>query len=689
VADRRWVPVDGISPRAWLALVLLLGIFQGSARAERRPNILLILADDLGWSDLRCYGGEIRTSTLDALAEGGLRLTQFYNSARCSPSRAALLTGLHPHQAGVPNLGGNLNDRCVTLAEALAPAGYDRFMSGKWHVGQPGPIARGFQEFYGFVEGHSVDCWDEDAMVRLPAGHPKRSYPPGTFYATDAITDHALDFLAGARRTPDRPWFLYVAYNAPHFPLHAPREDIAKYEALYAQGWDRIRERRLARQKELGLVPKDLALTPRSVIPANHFNVQTGWADKDNPAWDTLPADRRADLARRMAVFAAMVDYMDRSIARLVAELRSTGQFEDTVILFLSDNGACAEWDPFGFDGTSGPRNVLHWGDDLAKVGGPGSYISYGSGWANASNTPWRLYKHYNHEGGIATPFIAHWPAGLKRRGELDARPSYLTDVLPTCLELAGAAYPLRHDGHEILPPEGVSLLTAFRGEPAKPRLLFIEHEGNRAVRDGAYKLVALQGKPWELYHIETDRGELNDLADQQPGRVERLARAWDEWARRCNVGPNRRDSAASTGRGDTVATPQIAGKALTISCEVEPRSRDGVVLAQGGNQHGYALYLSAGRLAFSVRVNRQVTTILSTETPSGRFAVTARLNRDASMQLLINDRVVAEGQSSGLIPVQPEDELSIGEDSRTAVGDYPPPHPLRGTISDVRVVPE
>jgi arylsulfatase len=538
--------------RVVLTLVLLLaaGNDAASARAERPPNILLILADDLGWSDLGCYGGEIQTPALDGLAENGLRFTQFYNSARCSPSRAALLTGLHPHQAGVPDLGGHLNDRCVTLAEALAPAGYHCFMSGKWHLGEPGPIARGFQEFYGFVEGHSVDCWNEGAMVRLPAGRPKRAYAPGTFYATDAITDHALDFLAAARRDPQRPWFLYVAFNAPHFPLHAPQEDIAKYEGLYAQGWDRIRERRLARQKELGLVSADFALTPRSVIPANAFNTRTGWADKDNPAWDTLPVDRRADLARRMAVFAAMVDHMDRSIGRLVAELRSTGQLEETVIVFLSDNGACAEWDPVGFDGTSGPRNVLHRGDDLARVGGPGSYISYGSGWANASNTPWRLYKHYIHEGGIASPLIAHWPGGLKRGGELDARPCYLTDILPTCLELAAAVYPSRRGEHELLPPEGVSLIPAFRGEPAAPRLLFFEHEGNRAVRDGVWKLVALRGKPWELYHVETDRGELDDLAGRQPERVERMARAWDEWATRCNVIPSGKVPAARAKRG-------------------------------------------------------------------------------------------------------------------------------------------
>jgi arylsulfatase len=540
VVERWRILGNGLSQRSWLvlAMVLLLAGVPVPARAAGHPNILLILADDLGWSDLGCYGGEIETPTLDGLAKDGLRLTQFYNSARCSPSRAALLTGLHPHQAGVPNLGGHLIDRCVTLPEVLAPAGYNCFMAGKWHVGRPGPIARGFQEFYGFVEGHSVDCWNEAALVRLPAGRPKRSYAQGTFYATDAITDHALDFLAQARRTPERPWFLYLAYNAPHFPLHAPQEDVAKYEALYAQGWDRMRERRLARQKELGLVPADFTLTPRSVIPANTFNTKTGWADQENPAWDTLPADRRADLARRMAVFAAMVDHMDRAIGRLVVDLRETNQLDETVILFLSDNGACAEWDPFGFDSTSGPRNVLHRGDDLAKVGGPGSYISYGSAWAGACNTPWRLYKHYTHEGGIATPFIAHWPAGLKRRGELDARPSYLTDVLPTCLELAGATYPAQRGGHEVLPHEGVSLIPAFRGEPAVPRLLFFEHEGNRAVRDGPWKLVALRGKPWELYHIEADRGERNDLAAREPGRVEELAGAWDAWAKRCDVRP-------------------------------------------------------------------------------------------------------------------------------------------------------
>jgi arylsulfatase len=391
-------------------------------------------------------------------------------------------------------------------------------------------------------------------MTRLPAGRPKRTYGPGKFYATDAITDHALDFLAEARRTPDRLWFLYVAYNAPHFPLHAPEEDIARYEGIYARGWDAIRAERLARQKALGLVPDSQALTARSIIPANPYNRRTGWADRENPAWDSLPADRRADLARRMAVFAAMVDHMDRSIGRLVADLERSGQLDNTLILFLSDNGACAEWDPYGFDGTSGPENVLHRGDALKTVGGPESYISYGSGWANASNTPWRLYKHYGHEGGIATPLIAHWPAGLKRRGGLEARPGYLTDIMPTYLELAGASYPLQREGREILPLEGVSLLPALRGESAPPRMIFMEHEGNRAVRDGAWKAVALQGQPWELYDLATDRGETENRADRHPDVVDRLARAWNDWAERCGVRRDRgegRENDPAPGRED------------------------------------------------------------------------------------------------------------------------------------------
>ncbi len=524
-----------------LLLATWLAGFAATSFATDKPNILLILADDLGYSDLGCYGGEIKTPNLDALAAGGLRFTQFYNSARCCPSRASLMTGLYPHQAGIglmdgddglPGYRGHLTERCVTLAEVLKPAGYRSLAVGKWHLGRPGPIERGFDEFYGFVVGHSVNCWNENAFARLPAGRPKRSYGEGKFYATDAITDHALDFLGSARGEKDRPWFLYLAYNAPHFPLQAPKGEIARYADLYTKGWDKIREERFARQKQLGLLDERWPLTPRSEFQGGAGNTNSGV----NPAWDSLPPERRADLARRMAIFAAMVDRMDQNIGRVLADLRAHGELDNTLIFFLSDNGACAEWDPFGFDVKSGPNNILHRGAELEQMGGPNSHLSYGSGWANACNTPWRLYKHYTHEGGISTPLIVHWPAVMKRQAEPDTRPGHLVDIMATCAEVAGAVYPKTFNGHDILPPEGRSLLPALRGEPAQPRTLFFEHEGNRAASESRWKLVAKKDGPWELYDAEADRTELKNLAAAHPDVVVKLAKLWDDWAERCFV---------------------------------------------------------------------------------------------------------------------------------------------------------
>jgi arylsulfatase A-like enzyme len=532
-----------------LILALTVAFTAGIApAAPTKPNVLLILADDLGWSDLGCYGGEIRTPNLDALAAGGLRFTQFYTSARCSPTRASLLTGLHPHQAGFPNLSGVLPANCVTIPEVLKPTGYDSYMVGKWHLNgqKSGPVARGFDEYYGMLHGFDT-FWSEKPYIRLPPERPARSYPAGGFYATDTFGDYATDFLDQAAKA-DRPWFFYLAFNAPHFPLHAPEVDVAKYEAVYASGWDKVRERRLTRQKELGLVPKDMALPPRSTVPSNRFNEKSPYRDRENPAWESLPADRRADLARRMAVYAAMVDRLDRNLGRVVDRLKQQGQFENTLILFLSDNGACAEWEPFGFDGSSGPNNVLHRGDDLKKIGAPGSYISYGSGWANACNTPWRLYKHYTHEGGISTPFIAHWPAGLKRHGELDSRPLHVHDVLPTLLELTSVNYPTQRDGIAILPLEGCSFVPAFRGEPDTPRALFFEHEGHGAVREGNWKLVNIDSGRWELYDVSSDREELHDKAAERPEIVKALAAKYAAWASR--VGLPQRPGGGAKPRG-------------------------------------------------------------------------------------------------------------------------------------------
>jgi arylsulfatase len=492
-----------------------------------KPNIVLILADDLGYSDLGCYGGEIKTPNLDKLAVGGLRFTQFYNGARCCPSRASILTGLYPHEAGFPGMGGSLPTNCVTIPEVLRAAGYQTFMCGKWHLGNPDPIARGFDEYYGMLGGFG-SYWNPKLYTRLPQGRPTRRYEDGKFYSTDAITDYALDFIAAARKAADKPFFLYLAYNAPHFPLHAPKEEIAKYAKLYEQGWDKIRDARYARQQQLGLLDQPWPLSPRSIIPPNGVATAHGWSNKQNPAWTSLDVERRADLARRMAVFAAAVDRMDQNIGRVVADLKQHGELDNTLIFFLSDNGACAEWDPFGFDVDTGPKNILHTGADLDTIGAPGSYNSYGSGWANAGNTPFRLYKHYSHEGGIATPLIVHWPNGMKRVGEFDRRPGHISDLMATCVEVARAEYP-----RDVLPRAGNSLLPALRGEPAEPRTIFFEHEGHRAVRNGKWKLVSLAGQPWELYDMETDRVELNDRAAQEPERVRALAGQWDAWVNR------------------------------------------------------------------------------------------------------------------------------------------------------------
>ncbi len=511
-----------------------------SLSATSPPNILYILADDLGYSDLGCFGGEIDTPVLDSLAHGGVRLTQFYNTGRCCPSRASLLTGQYPHRVGLghmttndlgrPGYRGVVSPEARTIAQVLQPAGYRCFMSGKWHLGTPDPTQHGFEEFYGTLVS-AKRFFDPDHFVRKPADHPVRSYPPDTFYGTDAVTDHALDFLQLARQTPKQPWFLYLAYNAPHFPLHAPKAEIAKYASRYDEGWDAIRTERLARMKALGIVPHDTKLSPRSRWQ-NYGETKTGV----NPAWESLPEDRRGDLARRMAIYAAMVDRLDQQIGRILENLKQAGEWDNTLIVFTSDNGACFEWDPFGFDIVSSNQNILHTSEQLETMGSPGTFHSVGSGWANASNTPWRLYKHFNHEGGIASPGILHFPAGIRLPpGTIWHQPAHLIDLLPTAVDVAKATY------QGPLPLPGQSLITQF-SEPHPQRRLYFEHQGNRAVRAGRWKLVALDDQPWELYDLDQDRTETQDLARNQPDRVTELAQAWERWGRENQVTPLPRD---------------------------------------------------------------------------------------------------------------------------------------------------
>ncbi len=554
-----------------LFLPLLYSCDTETSSRDKAPNILVILADDLGYSDLGCYGGEIQTPNLDELAGNGVRFTQFYNSARCCPSRASLLTGLYPHQAGIgsfvgPDRGvhgytGSLTPNAATIAEVLKENGYRTFGSGKWHVNKPGPTDRGFEEYYGFLEDYGIDSWEPKWMQRYPEGRPEREYAPGEFFATNAITDYAIDFLNEGRKTPDQPWFLYLAYQAPHFPLQAPEQDIEKYKDTYTVGWDVIREQRIERMKKLGVISENEKLSERSKIPIPRIAERNGVPGDGlhNPAWDELDTDRQADLARRMAVYAGMVDNMDQNIGRIIADLKANGELENTLILFMSDNGACAEWDPFGFEypnpddrvagGTPRHPNVLHTGESLEKLGGPDSPLfSFGSGWANACNTPFSMYKQYVHEGGISSPLIVHWPEKIKEARLFTERYAHFNDVMATCVDVAGATYPDSLNGNAISPMEGTSLFTTLGGNTAPDRLLTFEHSGHPAIRVGDWKLVSSERAMhktgirdtvrYELYNIKADRSETKDLSEEYPEKVEELKKSMVEEFSRTHVLP-------------------------------------------------------------------------------------------------------------------------------------------------------
>jgi arylsulfatase A-like enzyme len=509
----------------WLTMIATVLVpEQSAAAAAPRPNILVILVDDMGFSDIGCYGSEIPTPNLDKLAAGGLRFTQFYNTGRCCPTRASVLTGLYPHQTGVghmvedggvPGYRGRLNDRCVTIGEVLGGAGYFTAMSGKWHVVQNHgvvPWERGFQRSFNSPAGGFYYPEGKQKRLFLNGKALADDAPelPKNWYTTDLYTDFSIKFIDEALAAK-QPFLLYLAYNAPHFPLQAPADEIAHFRGKYMIGWDKLREQRHARQKELGVVEKSWPLSPRPDLV---------------PAWDTLTEAEQDRFDHIMAIYAACVAHMDTAVGRLVAALRQRGVLDNTLILFLSDNGGNAE---------SGPRGRLE-GD---SPGGAGSTVFCGQSWATLENTPFRRYKHYNHEGGIATPLIAHWPAGIVARGELRQQPGHLVDIMATCAELAGAKYPAEFHGQAILPMEGRSLVPAFADQPIQRDALYWEHEGNAAVRVGDWKLVRMgRNGPWELYNLETDRTELHDLAAAEPARAAVLAAKWEAWASRANVKP-------------------------------------------------------------------------------------------------------------------------------------------------------
>lgn len=506
-----------------------------AAAAAERPNIVVLFADDMGFSDIGCFGSEIETPNLDALAANGLRFTQFYNTGRCCPSRASILTGLYSHQAGIGHMAGEtkfpayrdrLSSEAVTLAEVIGEAGYHTIMTGKWHLGwrrDNCPTARGFDKFYGtrgYIDSYytivaRTEVYLGDQLVLPVTDHPVNHLRPDQeWYTTDVFTDYALHFIDEHREESTDPFFLYLAYNAPHFPLHAKPEDIDKYRGKYREGWQQFREQRHRALIEAGILKKDWDLSPPAVDP-----------------WDSLTEKQRDDLDFKMALFAAIVDRLDQNVGRVVDHLRDIGELDNTLIVFVSDNGGTKEKTLFGI---KGDINTVDNYNDWARKGGWSS--SYGQGWAGLSNAPFRRYKRENHEGGISAPAIVHWPDGIEARGELRHQVAHLIDLMPTVVEASGAKYPKQFKGHAIQPMEGQSLLPAFASTKTEPRTLYFEHEGNRAIRDGDFKLVGSAGGPWELYDMRKDRSELNDLSKANTEKFTTLKTKWDTWADKVGV---------------------------------------------------------------------------------------------------------------------------------------------------------
>ena len=495
----------------------------------QKPNIILILADDMGFSDIGCYGGEIPTPNLDSLAKGGIRFSQFYNSARCCPTRASLITGLYPHQTGIghmvdngrqlPGYTGDLNPKCPTIPEALKRSGYQTRMAGKWHVTPVSkskhnwPNQRGFDKFFGTIHGagsfYAPTTLTEDNEPVTPSKD---------FHYTDAITNKSVEYIRECTARTE-PFFLYTAFTAPHWPMHASPEDIARHRDKYKIGWDQLRLNRHKRQIELGIVDPKWPLSTRDEkAPA--------WADEPNKDWQI----------ERMATYAAMVEKMDQGIGRMIAALKETNSFNNTLICFLSDNGGCAEELGRQMKARHVPLQTragepMFQGNDPARMPGPeNTYQSYGLGWANASNTPFRLFKHWVHEGGISTPFIAHYPGQIQSPGSITNQPGHIIDLMATFLDASNTK------PHQI---EGSSLLPAFKGKDTlSKRTLYWEHEGNRAIRQGPHKLVSKFPGNWELYDIPADRSESKDISKENQQLAATLASKYQQWATRVGAEP-------------------------------------------------------------------------------------------------------------------------------------------------------
>ena len=518
-----------------------------NSQAIEKPNIVLVMVDDMGWSNIGPYGGMVETPTLDRLARDGVRFDQFYNAARCCPTRATLMTGLHPHQVGVGHMilpvrpianGDRQNPRSSfpltskdrveipyayqgwmdvaipTLPEMLKVAGYGTYMTGKWHLAnekpETWPLQRGFDRFYGHLAGTS----DFFRPANLHRGNKPITAKGSRYYITDAISKEAIDFLSEHdKEKDDQPFFLYLAYNAPHFPVQCMPEDYEKYRGRFMEGWDVLRTKRLAKQKRMGLVPQNTKLTPRP---------------KNIPAWNSLSKKKQNEMDAIMSTYAGMIDRVDQNIGKIVRHLEQTEELENTIIFFLSDNGGEAE---------TGPLGQFQF-KNLGIYGKGGN--KYGKGWASLSNTPFREYKHFAHQGGIQTPLIVHWPKGIPsgNTNRILSQFGYLPDLVETCLEVARAKRLQKKNGKTVPVGDGISFVKALQGSkaPLHTKPIFIEHEGNRIAREGKWKLVSYANKPWELFDMEADRSEINDLAAQRTSIVKHLNNAYAKWAKRVGV---------------------------------------------------------------------------------------------------------------------------------------------------------
>ncbi len=550
-----------------LALVFGTTYAQQNKTALKKPNVIVILTDDMGFSDIGCFGSEIRTPNIDKLAGNGLSFTHFYNTARCSPSRASLLTGLYPHQAGMGHLStenfkepgyvDDLSKNAVTMAEVFQQAGYATYMAGKWHVAKSitnagdksnWPCQRGFQRFFGTLNG-SGSFYDPGTLI----SNNSFIAPTKDFYYTNAISDTAVKFIN--ENPTEKPFFFYIAYTAAHWPLHAPESEVQKYKGMYDKGWDEIRKQRFEKLKKLGIISNNAVLTERAVtIPE--------WKEEPLKDWQL----------KRMEVYAAMVDIMDQGIGRIITALEKKGELENSVIFYMHDNGGCAE--PLNSNQKEIPPTAEQkigkaYAADSVFVGKqpmytrqgefirsgkgvmPGnadSWVGYGEEWANVSNTPFRLYKHWVHEGGIATPLVVHWPKGIQSKGQLRTQPGHLIDIMATCVDIADIDYPTNFNGNNILSLEGKSLLPAFKNKKIKREFIFWEHEGNRAIRVGKWKLVSKTEKnknfsaadevAWELYDMEKDPSETNNLGAKYPEKVKSMSAMWEHEAIRTNAKP-------------------------------------------------------------------------------------------------------------------------------------------------------